>query len=130
MRPSDDRLTPPEIADPLQRVFGELWDPCPYPKPEWSGLTGAWHPANYVNPPYSRMYEWALKALEESRKDRFVAFILPNDATTRAYQVLENEAWGCWRPPFRVKFLTPEGRRVDVARSHAVFFLGGLQKWR
>lgn len=149
-RPSDERLTPPEVWKPLNGLFNFTLDPCtsadnPLAVPvfyteEDDGLTKSWADQKaFVNPPYSKIAAWAQKACwEASIANCFVAFILPNDATTAAYKWLEQSAWGSWRPPFRVKFLTrhqPRGKqkpgpdglwRVDVARSHIIFFLGGL----
>jgi len=148
-RPSDERLTPPEVWKPLNAMFNFTLDPCtseknPLAVPVFytekdDGLSKPWSGHKvFVNPPYSGMLDWVGKAIHEAGPDCFIAFILPNDATTAAYKALEKNAWGAWRPPFRVKFLTefpPKGKqkagldglwRVDVARSHVVFFLGGL----
>lgn len=149
---SDERLTPPEVWKPLNAMFEFTLDPCTsednplavqmfYTEKD-DGLSKSWQGHKvFVNPPYSGMLRWAYKAIWEAGPDCFIAFILPNDATTKAYQLLAH-AWGVWRPPFRVKFLTrhqPKGKqkaeadgrwRVDVARSHVVFFLGGLPLWR
>jgi hypothetical protein len=151
-KPSDERMTPPEVWRPLNAMFEFDIDPCtsednPLAMPYFfteadSGLTKHWagygNKKVFVNPPYTEMLAWAEKTVREAALGCFVAFILPNDSTTKAYQLLEAHAWGKWRPPFRVKFLTryqPRGKqkpgpdglwRVDVARSHVVFFLGGF----
>lgn len=123
---SDERYTPPEVIQPLVKVFGELWDPCPK---DWEvdGLSIVWRNKSFVNPPYSQMLDWAKKAEWTAECGKFVAFLLPNDCSTRAWQLLKRASWGQWDIPFRVKFDTPDGRKVDVARSHVVFFLGGLK---
>lgn len=148
-KPSDNRMTPASVFGPLNWMFNFTLDPCTSEENPLAvqtfftekddGLAKSWvgHRV-FVNPPYSRMWDWAAKAVHEAGPTCFVAFILPNDATTEAYKMLEKNAWSGWRPGFRVKFLTkhqPEGKQkplanglwqVDVARSHVVFFLGGL----
>jgi hypothetical protein len=123
---SDERYTPEEVLGPLRRVFGELWDPCPRNDIYRGGLVEPWQEKCFVNPPYSKIGAWAEKAVLESRCG-FVAFLIPNDCSTRTWQLLKAHSWGQWDIPFRVKFGTPDGRKVDVARSHVVFFLGGLK---
>jgi hypothetical protein len=123
----DERYTPPEVMLPLEHVFGKLFDPCP--KDHYvDGLGIPWGEKNFVNPPYSDIIGWADKAVFEVERGKFVAFLIPNDCSTLAYKVLKAASWGKWEIPFRVKFDTPDGRKVDVARSHVVFFLGGLAK--
>ena len=150
MKNSDLRMTPKSVYGPLNWLFDFTLDPCTsednplcayaFFSEKDDGLSQSWAGQKaFVNPPYSLMIEFARKAVTEATTNRcFVAFILPNDASTEAYQLLEKASWGCWRPPFRVKFLTafqPKGKQkplanglweVDVARSHVVFFLGGL----
>lgn len=136
---SDERYTPREVWEPLNRLFDFSLDPCTSPENPLAcnrfftaaddGLAQVWKGEKaFVNPPYSMMLAWAEKAAWSADSKTFIAFILPNDSTTKAYKVLEKAAWGDWKPPKRVKFLTPDGRRVDVARSHIVFLLGGLER--
>lgn len=141
MAATDERYTPPEVWEPLRRIFGFNLDPCTSPEnplavryfytEEDDGLCRAWGAVDraraFVNPPYSDMVAWARKAIMEARAGCFVAFILPNDCSTEAWKLLKAASWGQWDVPFRVKFLSPEGKRLDVARGHVVFFLGGLK---
>ena len=126
-RTSDERYTPPEVLEPLRKLFGKMHDPCPSHYTV-DGLKEVWASSKcFVNPPYSSVELWAHKAISEALEGAFVAFLLPNDCSTRAFRVLRAASWGRWEIPFRVKFGTPDGRKVDVARSHVVFFLGGLR---
>ena len=145
MSDNDERLTPREVFEPLDRIFTFNLDPCTTPDnplatyrfytKEWDGLRANWrsHLGNlfvtraFVNPPYSNILGWAKKAVQEAERGAFVAFLLPNDCTTKAYQLICKESWGDWPIPFRVKFTTPNGKVVDTARGHIVFFLGGLE---
>ena len=138
MSDSDERYTPrQELYDPLNRVFRFDLDPCTtqdnpldtynYFTKEHDGLAQSWGKLSvFVNPPYSQMRAWAVKAVQAAADGAFVAFLIPSDPSTEAFQVLRGAAWGRWEPPFRVKCGTPDGRVVDVARGHVVFFIGGL----
>lgn len=127
LKPSDDRLTPPEVMEPLTIMFGKLFDPCPYPKPSVDYLEVGWDIKNFVNPPYSQIRYWASVAVREAEFGRFTAFLIPNDCSTLSFRILRDASWGRWEIPFRVKFIDPhKNRLVDVARSHVVFFIGGL----
>jgi phage N-6-adenine-methyltransferase len=136
---TDERYTPLEVWKPLGHLFNFDLDPCttienPLATPlfytkEDDGLTKAWIRMKvFVNPPYSDIRAWADKAVEEAGAGAFVAFLLPNDCSTAAFNTLKAWSWGRWEIPFRVKFRTPVvGEVKDVARSHVVFFLGGLR---
>jgi phage N-6-adenine-methyltransferase len=136
MSDSDERRTPQRVYAPLNRLFHFTLDPCTTPNntllfftKEVDGLAQSWAGQSvFVNPPYSQMKAWAQKACGEAAINQaFVAFLMPNDCSTTAWQWLDKAAWGKWFIPCRVKFETPDGRTVDVARSHCVFFLGGLE---
>lgn len=89
-------LTPPELMAELEAEFGKFdFDPCPYPKPEgFDGLTCDWGQRNYVNPPFGSILHqgpndkkpkkkgptaWMRKAIEESKKGKFVLIVYPVD---------------------------------------------------
>jgi phage N-6-adenine-methyltransferase len=136
---TDERFTPPEVWTPLNRLFNFDLDPCTTPDnplatyyfftKEDDGLTRPWAPEKvFVNPPYSDIGAWVDKAVGEAASGAFVAFLIPNDCSTVAFSTLKKWSWGRWEIPFRVKFRTPVvGEKKDVARSHVVFFLGGLR---
>ena len=54
--------TPTYILDQYKGWF----DPCPFPKPEWDGLTVNWlsHNKIFCNPPYDNIKAWARKCYE------------------------------------------------------------------
>lgn len=83
-------LTPPDLLRELSAKYGPFdFDPCPYPLPPgFDGLTCEWGFRNYVNPPFgSVMHQgrkkgptaWVRKAIEESRKGKFVLLVYPVD---------------------------------------------------
>lgn len=89
-------LTPKDLMEKLEMDYGPFdFDPCPFPKPEnFDGLTCEWGQRNYVNPPFgSIMHQgpndkkpkkkgptaWMRKAIEESKKGKFVLIVYPVD---------------------------------------------------
>ena len=54
--------TPTHILD----RYKEWFDPCPFPKPEWDGLTLNWlsHDKIFCNPPYNNLKAWSKKCYE------------------------------------------------------------------
>ncbi len=47
-------------------IVNSWFDPCPFPKPEWDGLTVNWlsHEKVFCNPPYDTIKAWAKKCYE------------------------------------------------------------------
>ena len=73
-------LTPPELLRKFRAEFGELYDPCPYPRPlMYDGLTDEWGPVSYVNPPFKGPTAWVRKAILEQSKGKTVIFVFPID---------------------------------------------------
>lgn len=80
-------LTPEEIKAQLKAEFGEIFDPCPHPRPEgFDGLEVEWGPVNYVNPLFHQVVEngrtigismWIKKALEEQAKGKTSVLVYP-----------------------------------------------------
>ena len=50
----------------LYNQYRGWFDPCPFPKPEWDGLTVNWlsHEKVFCNPPYDNIKAWAKKCYE------------------------------------------------------------------
>ena len=50
----------------LYNQYRGLFDPCPFPKPAWDGLTVNWlsHEKVFCNPPYDNIKAWAQKCYE------------------------------------------------------------------
>ena len=59
---TNDWGTPTFILDQYKGWF----DPCPFPRPEWDGLTVNWlsHEKVFCNPPYDNIKAWAKKCYE------------------------------------------------------------------
>ena len=72
----DSVRTPTYITDWVKKRFGDTFhDPCPFnqhfdPKIHTNGLTTSWEAVNYVNPPYSEMKKWVLKAFNEYKQHK------------------------------------------------------------
>lgn len=73
---NDSVKTPKEIYDELERIFGKFFDPCPFVRPEWDGLSISWKLNNYVNPPFSEIKKWMVKAIEESKLGKQSVFLV------------------------------------------------------
>jgi hypothetical protein len=84
-------LTPDSVYEFILEKYGlhrsELYDPCPYPRPEgFDGLTQEWNGVSYVNPPFGVVDNdgkkigataWFRKAKEECQKGKLVFFVFP-----------------------------------------------------
>lgn len=84
-------LTPDSVYQLIEEKFGytkdQLFDPCPYPKPEgYDGLAVEWGQVSYVNPPFGIVDNngkkigataWFRKAKEEVKKGKTVFFVFP-----------------------------------------------------
>lgn len=87
--PSDSWLTPQWIID----LVGECFDPCPF-KPDFNaesdvdGLRIEWPQRTFVNPPYSDVKVWVLKALREHKQGKTVIMLLKHDSSTKWYKML------------------------------------------
>ena len=85
---NDNWCTPKAIYDALDSEFHFDFDPCPYPRSSWDGLTIEWGRVNFVNPPYSETGKWCQKALEEHAKGKVVVMLLRLDASTKWFRDL------------------------------------------
>ena len=63
---TDDWCTPKELYDSLNYEFNFDFDPCPYHS-TFNGLEVEWGKRCFVNPPYSKVKEFLVKAWEEIR---------------------------------------------------------------
>jgi hypothetical protein len=84
-------LTPESVYDLIKSKYGvskeNLYDPCPYPKPEgFDGLNEEWGKISYVNPPFGVVdingkkvgaTAWFRKAKVEADKGKTVFFVFP-----------------------------------------------------
>jgi len=89
--PSDSWLTPPWVLD----LVGDCFDPCPF-NPDFDavedadGLRIPWEKRTFVNPPYSDVKPWVLKAIREHERGNTVIMLLKHDTSTKWYQMLHS----------------------------------------
>ena len=69
--------TPKHLHDALNAEFGFDFDPSPYPRPKWDGLTISWGKSNFVNPPYSDIAPWAKKCRTEQLLGKKSVLLIP-----------------------------------------------------
>ena len=109
---SDDHITP----DFLAMLFEGWFDPCPYPRPVWDGLSIPWMDKTYANIPYSRRTKdkpgpeaWVKKAIRENAKGKRIALLVRHDHSTAWWAEARN-AGGHFLPIMeRVQFLKSDG---------------------
>lgn len=66
---NDDVETPDDLYKELNEEFKFDFDPCPL-KASFDGLSIDWGSCNYVNPPFSDVKSWVIKALEQLVKGK------------------------------------------------------------
>lgn len=82
---SDNWATPATLYYKMMTLG--YYDPCPLYAEE-DGLTKEWHEKNFVNPPYSNLKEWIIKAIEEHKKEKEVILLIPARTDTHAFKLL------------------------------------------
>lgn len=80
----DNWSTPKDVYASLNLEFNFDFDPCPLHGK--GGLEVTWGGANFVNPPYSQIKEWAKKAYEEYQKGKIVVMLIPSRTDTKYWQ--------------------------------------------
>ena len=77
-------LTPPELMAQINAEFGpNIYDPCPYPRPQgFNGLEVEWGDVNYVNPLFRKtdgegISDWVRKMILEQGKGRTSVLVFP-----------------------------------------------------
>ena len=90
MHNSDNWRTPSTLYNKMINLG--YYDPCPI-NPLEDGLQSEWHEKNFVNPPYSRLKEWIIKAISEHKKKREVILLIPARTDTQAFKLLYD--YGC-----------------------------------
>ena len=82
---SDNWATPKKLYERLMNLG--YYDPCPlYAKED--GLKSEWKIKNFVNPPYSKLKEWIIKAIEEHKKNKEIIMLIPARTDTKAFKLL------------------------------------------
>jgi phage N-6-adenine-methyltransferase len=121
----DDRETPPELFDPLNRRYGFTLDVAAAPHnakaPRYftlqdNGLEQSWAGESvWCNPPYSGIRPWVEKAWAEHRLTRWIVMLLPANRTEQAW-------WQDLVEPFRdIDF----GLRTEFIRGRQRFIQPG-----
>ncbi len=77
---SDTHITPDKIYEFIENHWGykkhELFDPCPVGYSE-DGLKIIWRPINFVNPPYTLLKEFVVKAMASTTFGAKTIMLLP-----------------------------------------------------
>lgn len=80
---TDDWATPPDLYQQLNKEFDFNFDPCPL-NSEIDGLTIDWGSSVFVNPPYSNIKNFLIKAHAELNKEsKTIVFLVPSRTDTR-----------------------------------------------
>ena len=82
---TDDWKTPSSLYNKMMSL--NYFDPCPY-QSTFDGLTIEWRNKNYVNPPYSKLKVWIIKAIEEAKKGKEIILLIPARTDTQAFKLL------------------------------------------
>lgn len=142
---NDERRTPPEVFDPLNRIFGFNLDPCTtrenplgldsFYTLEHNGLSRPWQGTAFggkafVNCPYSRngILPWIEKAhIEAMERGVFSFLLLPNDSSTGWWRRARALAWATYLFESRIRFMLADGTRDHPAKFPSIgFLIGGM----
>ena len=77
---SDTHLTPDRVWDLIRELWDyskwRFFDPCPA-NSTFDGLKIEWQELNFVNPPYTLLKEFVVKAVVEAAKGKITIMLLP-----------------------------------------------------
>ena len=123
-RKSDHFITPERVFDYAKKEWNlnlkKMFDPCPY-HAKFNGLEIQWKKRNFINPPYSKLIEFVMKAHFQNRilgktsylllpcktDQRFFHFILRNDHLIKYF-------------PFRIVFA---GQKKPSPNTHCLVIM-------
>jgi hypothetical protein len=105
----DTWCTPRLILDCVSDLFGEFYDPCPQ---GWNisrgdGLSVEWLGPAFVNPPFSKVADWARVAIEQAAGGKKIVFLGASRTSARWYGNLWDHSDAVVLLRKRVKFLDP-----------------------
>jgi len=105
---SDFWLTPPDLLERLEYIYGDLFDPCPQ-NPTFDGLEIDWPLDHwiFVNPPYSNLSEWAKKCRIEHKKGCNIILLMPPRTCTKYWHYYINDHAHIIFLKGRLKFVNP-----------------------
>ena len=120
--------TPKKIYSDLDKEFHFTFDPCPYPRSDFDGLTVEWGSSNFVNPPYSKTEKWVKKALVECKKGKSVVMLLRLDASTKWFRdlVLPNAEIRLFYD--RIHFVNVDGIQSRSDHASILAIMNGSKK--
>ena len=81
----DDWATPKFLYDDFMNMG--YFDPCSLFS-SFDGLNIDWKIKNFVNPPYSQLKKWIIKAIQENKKKKEVVLLIPSRTDTKAFELL------------------------------------------
>lgn len=87
---TDDWKTPKALYEEF--INNGYFDPCPLFS-SFDGLSIEWKEKNFINPPYSQLKQWIIKAIEESMKGKNCVLLVPSRTDTQAFKMLYDH--GC-----------------------------------
>ena len=114
---TDDWATPRYLYEQLNTEFHFDMDPCPL-KSEFDGLAIDWNGSIFVNPPYSKVESFLVKAHEELRGGRahtIVFLVFANTDTKWFHKYIYNKAELRFIEG-RVKFFSPGKKQNGAMR--------------
>ena len=126
-----DWLTPPSLLSQIKETWGEFFDPCPYPRPGWDGLSIPWNGAVFVNPPYGRdVSKWLEKAITEigaGNCERAIFLLHARTDTKWFHEYVLGAATSLYFVRGRIRFQRPDGSGANspVPSIIAVFDKNG-----
>jgi len=124
---TDNWQTPKDLYDKLNEEFNFNFDPCPR-APTFDGLSIDWKERCFVNPPYSKIKEFLIKAHNEIGAGRtdvavFLTFANTDTAWFHDYILDKNAEIRFIRK--RVKFLDAEGNIQNSAMRPSIIAILG-----
>jgi hypothetical protein len=76
-RINDSVQTPHHLYADLDAEFHFTDDPCPLnPNPRVDGLKRTWGSSTFVNPPFSDIVPWVIKAIEEMQRGKVIVLLI------------------------------------------------------
>lgn len=113
---TDNWQTPPELYNKLNAEFSFDFDPCPL-NSTFDGLACPWSKSNFINPPYSKVKEFLIKAHHELKYGQAVVCVFLTFSNTDT-KWFHDYLYGKAELRFikgRLKFLNEHGQIVNSA---------------
>ena len=115
---NDIWATPPDLYNKLNAEFNFNLDPCPL-NPKFDGLNISWNDNIFVNPPYSQINKWLIKAHHELKLKhaKIIVFLVFANTDTNWFH---NHVLGKAEIRFikgRLKFIGKNNKGVMVNNS-------------